>query len=434
LSIQEEINLNVFLTLPPKSRHSLFVLFLAGLCFWASITSLLPTIPLYLDEELGATKPQIGLVMGAFALGLLPSRFGLGPLADVKGRKLVLYIGTFVAATAPLCYLLVNSIPLMAAIRGFHGISIAAFTIGYSALVADIAPIDRRGTVIGYMSLVNSIGMAIGPALGGFLEAATGYDTLFIVSAAFGTLGFLGISQVWEPSRPQSISPVQTRQQRWVGILKYFQLWGKPSLRTPAFVMLMVGLIFGTLVTFLPLYIKASGLNLNAGLFYSAAAIASFCVRAVVGRASDRLGRGIFISGGLTCYLLSMLMLWMSHNSITLLIAAILEGMAAGIVIPMMITLITDRSSPQERGRYFSLCIGGFDVGIACAGPLFGFIAEEVGYRNLFMMDAGLAMIALAVFFTQSNPNLTLSLQFALGQAKDAHTFDTPRIKNDGDS
>lgn len=415
--------MNVFLTLPPQSRRSLLVLFLAGLCFWASITSLLPTIPLYLDF-LGATQSQIGLVMGAFAVGLLPSRFGLGPLADVKGRKWVLYIGTFVAATAPIGYLLAHSIALMAVIRGFHGISIAAFTIGYSALVADIAPIDRRGTVIGYMSLVNSIGMAIGPALGGFLEAATGYDTLFIVSAAFGALGFLGISQVWEPSRPQQpITTVQTHQQRWTGIVQYFKLWGQPSLRTPAFVMLMVGLIFGTLVTFLPLYIKASGLNLNAGLFYSAAAIASFCVRAVVGRASDRLGRGIFISGGLSCYLLSMLMLWMSHSSVTLIFAAILEGMAAGIVIPMMITLITDRASPQERGRYFSLCIGGFDVGIAFAGPLFGLIAEEVGYRNLFMMDAGLAVIALAVFFTQSNPNLTLSLQFALGKAKDAHAY-----------
>ena len=414
--------MNVFFTLDPQPRRSLLVLFLAGLCFWSSITSLLPTIPLYL-EFLGATKPQIGLVMGAFALGLLPSRFGLGPLADVKGRKLVLYIGTFVAATAPVGYILADSIGLMALIRGFHGISIAAFTIGYSALVADLAPIDRRGTVIGYMSLVNSIGMAIGPALGGFLEAVTGYRTLFLVSAVFGLIGFLGISQVWEPSRPLPVLTDKVPSSRWKGIIQYFKLWGQPSLRTPAFVMLMVGLIFGTLVTFLPLYIRASELNLNAGLFYSAAAIGSFCVRTVVGRASDRFGRGIFISGGLTCYLLSMLMLWMSHNSATLLLAAVLEGMAAGVVIPMMVTLITDRASPQERGRYFSLCIGGFDVGIALAGPMFGLIAEAVGYRNLFLIDAGLAVIALGTFFTQSNPNFALSWKFALGKAKDAHTY-----------
>jgi MFS family permease len=383
---------------------------------------LLPTVPLYL-EFLGATKPQIGLVMGAFALGLLPSRFGLGPLADVKGRKLVLYIGTFVAATAPVGYLLTDSIFLMAFIRGFHGISIAAFTIGYSALVADLAPIDRRGAVIGYMSLVNSIGMAIGPALGGFLEAAAGYPTLFLVSAAFGLVGFLGIFQVWEPTRPFSVPSVQTRSARWKGIIQYFKLWGQPSLRTPALVMLMVGLIFGTLVTFLPLYIKAAELNLNAGLFYSAAAIGSFGVRTVAGRASDRFGRGIFISSGLICYLLSMLILWMSQNTTTLLIAGVIEGMAAGVVIPMMVTLITDRASPQERGRYFSLCIGGFDIGLALAGPIFGLMAEAVGYQNLFLIDAGLAVIALSVFFTQSNPNFALSWRFALGKAKDAHTY-----------
>ncbi len=414
--------MNVFLTLDPKSRRSLLILFIAGLGFWSSITCLLPIIPLYI-ESLGGSKQQIGLVMGAFALGLLPSRFGLGPLADRKGRKLVLLIGTFVAATAPLGYLVVDSIPLMAVIRGFHGISIAAFTIGYSALVADLSPIDRRGTVVGYMSLVNAIGMAIGPALGGFLEVVAGYNTLFLMSSIFGAFGCLGIFLVWEPSRPQPTSLGKTDQKQLRGIINYFRLVGQPSLRTPAFVMLMIGLIFGTLVTFLPLYIKESGLDFNAGLYYSTAAIASFCVRAIVGRASDRLGRGIFISGGLTCYFLSMIILWMSHDTVALLLSAVLEGAAAGIVIPMMITLITDRCAPEERGRFFSLCLGGFDIGIATAGPLFGLLAEHLGSRHLFAIDAVLAGIALTAFFTQSNPNPERSIQFALGKGQDAYTY-----------
>ena len=414
--------MNVFLTLDPKPRRSLLILFLAGLGFWSSITCLLPIVPLYI-ESLGGTKQQIGLVMGAFALGLLPSRFGLGPLADTKGRKLVLQIGTFVAATAPLGYLMVDSIPLMAVMRGFHGISVAAFTIGYSALVADLAPSNRRGTVIGYMGLVNAIGLAIGPALGGFLEAVTGYSTLFLMSSIFGALGFFGISQVWEPPRPPVKQEVKTSGQRLRGIINYFRLVGEPMLRTPAFVMLMIGLIFGTLVTFLPLYIKESGLDFNSGFYYSTAAIASFCVRAFVGRASDRFGRGIFISGGLTCYFLSMLTLWMSQDSVTLLLSAALEGAAAGVVIPMMITLITDRCSPEQRGRFFSLCLGGFDVGIASAGPLFGFLAGQLGYRNLFAIDAVLAVIAFVAFLTQSNPNPWRSIRFALGKSQDAYAY-----------
>lgn len=170
--------MKVFSTLDAQLRRNLQVLFTAGLLFWSSLASLLPTLPLYI-EEVGATKQQIGLVMGCFAIGLLLFRSLLGNLADQHSRKIVLLIGMGVVASAPLGYLMVQSIPLLMVIRAFHGISIAAFTTGYSALVADIAPPQKRGEVIGYMSLVNPIGAALGPALGGFLQAGVGYTALF---------------------------------------------------------------------------------------------------------------------------------------------------------------------------------------------------------------------------------------------------------------
>ncbi|WP_413165204.1 MFS transporter [Capilliphycus salinus ALCB114379] len=418
--------MNVFLTLDPKRRRSLLLLFVAGLCFWSSTSSLLPTLPLYI-QALGGTNRQVGLVMGAFAIGLLPSRFGLGPLADAKGRKLVLLIGTTVVMFAPLGYLLVTSISAMVFIRAFHGISIAAFTIGYSALVADIAPVDRRGEVIGYMSLVTSIGMALGPAFGGFVQASAGYKVLFLSSATFGLLAGLGISQVWEPTRPKpvldNITPTLTPKVRLHQLFDYFKLLASPALRTPAFVMAIVGLIFGSLVTFLPLYIAASNLDLNAGFFYSTAAIASFSARLFVGRASDRYGRGIFITIALMFYLVSMLLLGTANNIPEILLAAALEGAGAGILIPTVITLVTDRCSANERGQFFSLCIGGFDIGIAIAGPVFGWVAEQVGYSNMYLLDGGLALLGLIIFITQSSRNLSESIKFALGKAEDIYVF-----------
>ncbi len=419
--------LNVFLSFDAQRRRSLLFLFLAGLCFWSSSTTLLPTLPLYI-ESLGGTKRQIGLVMGAFAIGLLPSRFGLGPIADTRGRKLVLWIGTIVVLLAPLGYFFVTSIPLLAGIRAFHGISIAAFTIGYSALVADIAPPDRRGEVIGYMGLVAPIGMAIGPMMGGFIQASLGYDILFLTTATFGILACVGISQVEEPNKPQP-TPDKTHLKSTTGkthlsqLIQYIQLLWSPVLRIPAFVMATVGLIFGTIVTFLPLFLREYSLNLNAGLFYSAAAIASFCVRFFVGRASDRYGRGVFITIALMCYFLSMLILATAQQANVLLLAAVIEGAGAGLVIPIMLTLITDRCSANERGQFFSLCIGGFDIGIALAGPVFGWVSEQVGYRNMYLIDAALALIALITFMTQSSYNIRHSLKFAWGQAEDVYLF-----------
>ena len=412
--------LNIFRDIEPQPRRSLLTLFTAGLLFWSSMASLLPTLPLYV-QSVGGSKQQIGFVMGAFAIGLLLSRAQLGKLADSRGRKQVLFLGASVAAIAPLGYLLAKSIPLVFLIRAFHGISIAAFTTAYSALVTDLSPPGKRGELIGYMSLVSPIGLAFGPAIGGFVQAWVGYTPLFAMSATFAATAVFFTSKIAEPNfaeltKPDSLSEDKNSQ-------KYWQMLWNPRVRIPALVLLVVGLVFGTLSTFMPLFIQETKANLNPGLFYSTAAIASFGMRVVTGRASDKYGRGLFISGGLICYILSMLLLYFANNSGAFLISALVEGCAGGTVMPMMVTLMSDRCEPHERGRLFSLCIGGFDLGLAMAGPTLGFVAEQVGYRNMFGFAAGLAGLALLIFITQSSKGLSNSLKFAIGRGKDVYAL-----------
>lgn len=407
--------MKVFRTLDTQLRRNLLILFAAGLLFWSSLASLLPTLPLYI-EDVGATKQQIGVVMGCFAIGLLLFRPFVGRLADQHSRKIVLLIGMSVAAIAPLGYLGVKSVGLMMVIRAFHGISIAAFTTGYSALVADIAPANKRGEVIGYMSLVNPVGMAIGPALGGFLQAGIGYTALFLLASGLGFIGLLCTSQIINP-------PLTLGQQSKATSNPFWQSLVTPRIRIPALVLLMVGLSFGALSTFVPLFIKESSVDLNAGLFYTAAAIASFSVRLITGRASDRYGRGLFITVSLSLYTIAMLMIWTANSAATFLLAAIIEGAGAGILIPMIAAMIADRALPNERGRLFGLCMVGFDVGIAIAGPVLGSIAEQVGYRNIFGFASGLTFLAILIFLTQSSKDLPHSLRFALGRGRDVYAL-----------
>ncbi|MCU0544371.1 MAG: MFS transporter [Oscillatoriaceae cyanobacterium Prado104] len=412
--------MNLFNDIEPQRRRSLLTLFIAGLLFWSSLASLLPTLPLYV-QFVGGTKQQIGLVMGAFAIGLLLSRPQLGKIADLKGRKQVLLVGVVVAAIAPIGYLFAKSIPLLLVLRAFHGISIAAFTTAYSALVTDLSPPQKRGEVIGYMSLVTPIGMAFGPAVGGFVQAANGYTPLFFMSAILAAMAVFCTCQITEQNRAelaQNDAPSDGR-----GSQNYWQILWNPRVRIPALVLLMLGLVFGTLSTFLPLFVQETKVNLNPGLFYSTAAIASFGMRLVTGKASDKYGRGLFISGGLICYIASMLLLYLANNSNAFLFAALLEGIAGGTVIPMIVTLMADRCEPQERGRVFAISIGGFDLGIALAGPTLGFVAEHIGYRNMFGVAAGLAVLALLIFITQSSKNLSHSMKFAIGQCKDIYAL-----------
>lgn len=406
--------------LNPAFRRNLLALFAAGLLFWAGLASLLPTLPLYI-EEVGGNSQQIGIVMGSFAIGLLASRAWLSRLADRQGRKIVLLIGMSAIAFAPLGYLMVDSIPLLMLTRAFHGISIAAFATAYTALVVDLSPPQNRGELIGYMSLVNPVGMALGPALGGYLQEWTGYGPTFLMSAGLGMVGLICTSQVSETKPDVSAlaaSAVSAND-------KFWSLLGSARVRIPAFILLMVGLAFGTLSTFAPLYIQDIGVTLNVGLFYTASAIASFAIRLFTGRASDRYGRGLFLTLSLVFYSLSMVMLWRTDSAVTLLLAAVMQGAGSGTLIPMIAALMADRSRPDERGRILGLCMVGFDVGIAMAGPLLGTVADLVGYRSIFGLSAGLSCLGLIAFLTLSSKDLAHSLRFALGRGRDVYALES---------
>jgi MFS family permease len=418
----------IFSTLEPQARKNLFFLFVAGLLFWASLASLLPTLPLYV-EDVGGTKQQIGVVIGAFAIGLLLFRPWLGKLSDRRSRKLVLLIGYVVVAIAPLGYLFAKSIPLLFLIRVFHGISIAAYTTGSSALVVDLSPVEKRGEVIGYMSLTNPIGMAIGPAMGTFLQARMGYMPLFLFSFVVGLLGLFVAFQVQEPrlihpsagklsmDHPTNASLVKPDGDQ------FWQLLGSPRLRIPTLVMLLTGLVFGALATFVALYIREAKIDFDAGWFYTAAAMSSFCSRFFSGQASDRYGRGLFITTSLVFYSLSMLLLSQAQSPVAFLLAGVLEGVASGTLIPSIIALISDRSQAHERGRVFSLCLGGLDLGIAIAGPVLGTFAQQIGYQGIFALTCGIAFLALLIFITQNSKDLRHSLRFATGRERDIYAL-----------
>ncbi|MEB3228953.1 MAG: MFS transporter [Synechocystis sp.] len=408
--------------LKPETQKTFALLFASVLLFWLSLTSLLPTLPMY-AQDAGATRQEVGWIMGSFAVGLLGSRVWIGQLVDRQGRKIALLIGALVVATAPLGYLLTEAVIPLMGVRAFHGICIAAYTTGYNALVVDLSPPQQRGELVSYMSLAIPLGMGFGPAGGAYIAQTAGYQTLFYLSALLGFLSLLLAFQVKEPkasatpSKDQQKDPTeQASLPRSMG-----ELISSQSLLIPTLVLLLIGLLFGNLATFLPLFVREINLGTYAGLFYSTAAIASFLPRILLGPISDRLGRGVFITASLFCYLLSMTVLAQADTPLELLTAAVLEGGGSGVLIPMTIALISDRSTFNERGRVFAVCMSGFDGGIAIAAPMMGILNENFGFRTVFWLTGGLAIAALLLFLTLSNPTLSRSLKFAIGRGKDSY-------------
>ena len=413
-------SLTTFHNLDTQLRKNLTAIFWTGLFFWSSMSSQLPTLPLYI-RSLTQSFDQIGIIMGSFAIGLLVCRSYLGKLSDRKGRRYTMRIGLIVAAVIPLCYALLPSIPLLMLFRAIHGISIAAFASSYSALISDIAPIEKRGEVIGYMSLVNPLGLAIGPALGGLMQEAWGYQPLFITASLLAFAGLLLTTQIEDKANEsdrQTASATVTKS-------KFWQTFLSSRVRVPSTILLLVGVAFGTLSAFMPILMQQKNISLNAGLFYMAAALSGFIIRFPVGRLSDEWGRGVFISIGICFYALTMGIICFASSNYQFLLAGVSEGLGSGILIPAIVALLADRTFPQERGYVFGMTWMGFDLGIAFAGPVMGKMISLVGITNIFAIATGFCILGLIVFGTQSNQSVSESFKFAIGKTSDRYAVKT---------
>jgi MFS family permease len=444
--------LKLFLTFSPALRRNLTIFFAASFCFWAGLSGLLPNLALYI-KSFGASNQDVGWVMASFAVGLLCLRPKMARFTDTRGHKLAMLIGVGVIAIAPIFYLAVGLVPtvtftlpwlgwpikstvlLLTLVRAFHGISVAAFATAYQAAVADMCPPRHRGELISFMSLAGPMGMAMGPALGGYLKES--FTLAFLAMTALGTVGALCVLLSREPPRPlanqidqkidkpdllldgkPSLPADKSRQP------PFWRLLWLPSIRIPALMLFTVGIAFGSMVTFVPLYVQQRAWDINIGLIFTASAIASFSIRTVSGTASDQLGRGRFISLGLAFYTLSMFTLCLSTGPEMLLLAGALQGAGSGTTIPIMAALMTDRSRPGERGLTFGLCLTGFDLGIALAGPLMGQIADLSGsYVLTFGLSGAMTLLGLLIFITRSSKDLPHSIGFALYGGRDVYAL-----------
>ena len=88
--------------LPEDGRSLLtprFVLVMvAAFAYFTAIGAQLPTVPRYIEGELGGSGLEVGVGVGAFAVSAALLRPWVGRLGDTKGRRLLAVSGSAIVA------------------------------------------------------------------------------------------------------------------------------------------------------------------------------------------------------------------------------------------------------------------------------------------------------------------------------------------------
>src|SRR6266481_3594408 len=133
--------------------------------------------------------------------------FGLS--GDRFGAKPTLVLGLFIQAHAAGAYFYTRQLGEFYGVAIIFGMSYAGVMPLYAVIAREYFPMRIMGTVFGAASLVSSLGMALGPALGGWIFDHFGsYGWLYIGSFAVG-IGATAIALLFPPFPSRQRAAVQ---------------------------------------------------------------------------------------------------------------------------------------------------------------------------------------------------------------------------------
>jgi MFS family permease len=149
----------------------------------------------------GVSAMTAATVLSAAGLAALAGKIGCGLMADRIGAKRVLVSGLALQAAAIALYLVTREAIHFYAVAALFGFAYGGIMPLYAILVREYFGAGIMGTTFGAVGLASTLGMALGPVVGGRVYDAFGsYGWLFIASSAIG-LGAVAIAATFRAPR-----------------------------------------------------------------------------------------------------------------------------------------------------------------------------------------------------------------------------------------
>lgn len=362
------------------------LLCLSNALFSASFNMMIPELPAYLTRMGGADYK--GYIIGLFTLMAGLSRPFSGKLTDTIGRVPVMIFGSLVCVVCSLMYPLISSVGAFLLLRFFHGFSTGFKPTGTSAYISDMVPVTRRGEAMGMVGLFSTIGMAMGPAIGGYIAIRWNINVMFQLSAVFALLSVVILIGMKET--------LVNKQRFRFSLLKISanEIF-EPLVWSPVIITFLTYFSYGAILTIIPDFSAFLGVA-NKGLFFTFFTGSSIGIRLLAGKVSDRYGRVPILKISAILMAGSMLMMGLAGNSTLLLAAAVVYGISVGLNSPAVTAWTVDLGQPEHRGRALASMYIAMEAGIGLGAYFSAFIYNNrsTNFPVTFYVFAGITLLA----------------------------------------
>lgn len=369
------------------------VMFLVGFSFYL----ITPVLPLLLEESFAASKSQIGLTMGSFAVGALIARPLAGLLLDTINRKTVGLICLFGFLLITLAYYVIGSTTTVMVVRSVNGLFWGLIATLMYTIAADIIPEDRRGAGFGiFMSMVIT-SMSLAPIVGMNLYESNidGFKKIVLVASVIIIASIFLLSLIKLPK-------IELDRSRH-NLLNFVSGFFNKKVMLIAVIGLTVSFVFSGIVSFILLYAKMHAFD-NPSLFFTIYALSTIIVRPAQGVLFDRYGQSMLLIISSITSVIAYIILGIAPTYFTFCFAASLLGMSVGILFAAPQAMAMNLIEAKDRGRANSTLSLASDIGMLSGSYTLGMLSQYWGYDNMYLMCAVIYFCLLLYIMSVVNP------------------------------
>ncbi|MTH54371.1 MFS transporter [Bacillus mangrovi] len=378
-----------------NQRKQLIILMINMFIAIGSFGIIIPILPAYL-KSIDQGGAAAGLMIAIFAGAQLVFSPIAGRWADQYGRRKMIVYGLAGLTLSMFVFYAVDSIWWLYASRIIGGVGAALLIPAIFAYIADITTLEQRARGNSYISAAMSLGIVIGPGIGGFL-ADLGLKMPFLISAIVSLAAVIFSIVFLKETKVESEGAGMVPDTE--SMLTKLAL----SVKKPYFIPLVITLImsFGLMAyeSVLGLFIdnQFGASPQDIALMITSTGIISVIVQLfIVDRVVQKFGEGAVLNVFLGVAAAGFLFSLFAKDYVLFFVITLLIFLATSILRPVLNTLIS-KMAGNEQGFAMGLNNSYMSIGNILGPTLAGFLYDV---QILYPFGLGFILLLVTLFIT----------------------------------
>lgn len=374
---------NVLNTYP----RQFWLISLVMLVAWLLHSMMWSYLMLFSSERLGLPLTSVTWLMTLNAAFGLVTTFVGGAIADKFGRKWVLVFSLLLAGISWYYFRSAFSMPVFALLIALTGAATPLYRLVADAMVADLVPEADRLNAYSVLRMGNNLGVALGPAIGGWLVARSYNTTFTVIGVGFVLIGIF--SAVLSAETRPAAEDDREREAPLVG--GYLEIF-----KDRLFLVMVAGLSLNRIATSVLWVLLAAYSKQNYGLsegiygFIPATnAVMVVLFQLLVSRKVSRHNPNAAMALGALIYAVSIFSVSFFNGFWGFWLCMVGSTVGEMILVPTATTAISRMAPAHMRARYMSSYTLAIAIGTG-VGPLVGGWAEALFNPRAMWYAAGL--------------------------------------------